>query len=123
MLAQNLLLFGAAAQISTIGVPDSPGVPWLRITVALFLCIGIAIGTILLLRHFSGRRLQEMLGTQLGGIKRKGEIEIIETRRASVYGQICLFQYRGTAYLVAVTAGAATLIDKVPIEVETGDVA
>lgn len=123
MFTQNLLLFWAAAQTNTIGVHDSPGVPWLRIAVALFFCIGIAIGSILLLRRFSDRRLQQVLGTKLGGIKRISEIEIIETRRASAHGQICLFHYRGMAYLVAVTAGASTLIDKVPIAVDVEDIA
>lgn len=122
MLFPKLLIIWVVAGTRPIGVPISPGVPWLRIAAALFVCIGVAIGIILLLRQFSGGRLQEVLGAQLGGIRRKSEIEIIETKRASVSGQICLFHYRGTAYLVAITAGSATLIDKVRIGAEDENV-
>lgn len=116
MLSLNPLLFGVATRTTTIGVPDQPGIPWLRIAVALIVCIGIAVGMILLLRRFSGARLQEVLSGQIGAMRGKSEIEIIETRRASVHGQICLFHYQDMAYLVAVTAGGASLIDKVPVE-------
>lgn len=110
---------GAAVRSGPIGIPDAPGIPWLRIFLALILCIAVSVAAILALRRYGEGGLPAILKSGLKGISTDAQLEIIETRRASVHGNICLFHYNGHAYVVAITAGGATMIDKLPLDTES----
>lgn len=114
----SLLAIGTESLNSAIGIADPPQIPWLRIGFALLFCLAIGIGAIFALRRYSPGGLPYVLKSRIGRFSHKANIEIIETRRASVHGHICLFHYRGNAYLVAITPASATLMDKMPIEAE-----
>lgn len=114
----NPLVLAAAGQAGRIGVADAPGIPWLRIFVALLVCIGIAIAAVFLLRQIVRRGKLGMINSKFGRIANGTDIEILESRRASIHGHICLIHCRGHAYLIAMTAGGASLIDKMPIEAD-----
>lgn len=112
-------LAAAATQGSGhIGIADAPGIPWLRIMFALLFCIALAVGAIFAVRTYQSRGFSTGLLTRLRQVSGAPEIEIVETRRASMQGHICLFHCRGSAYLVAITAGGTTLIDKMPVPPE-----
>lgn len=108
----SLPLLLANAQI---GVDDPPGLPWLRIIVALVFCLSVAVGAILAIKAYHSRGFSIPSISKLTGGAQKKEIEIIETRRASDQGQLCLFHYAGSAYLIVITSGGATLLDKLPV--------
>lgn len=108
-------ILAPVAARAPIGIPDSPGIPWLRIILVLLLCLAVSVGAIFAIRRFNGRDASPLLLSKLKGISGSAEIDIVETRRASVHGHVCLFHCRGNAYLVAMTAGGTTLIDKMPL--------
>lgn len=109
------IISGVTTAGTSIGIPDAPGIPWLRILLVLLLCLAIGIGAIFAIKRYSSRDVPPRLWSKLQGISGSAEIEVIETRRASVHGHVCLFHCRGSAYLIGITAGGATLIDKIPI--------
>jgi flagellar biogenesis protein FliO len=48
-------------------------------------------------------------------------IEIVETARISTQASLCLARFDGAEYLVAVTPGGATLLEKRPVAVDPAD--
>jgi hypothetical protein len=85
-----------------------------RIFGAWLLCIGIAVALILLLRRIrSGRiptRAASFLPRALNPSTR--QIAIVETRRINPSADLCIFDYAGERYLVAVGPGGTTLLDR-----------
>ena len=115
-LAAGLSVLAATAR-HPVGIADAPAIPWLRIVLALLFCLILSAAAILMLRRF-GVGGGGSAPPFLAGLKRisgSAEIEIIETRRASAHGQVCLFHCRGNAYLISITSGGTTLIDKMPV--------
>lgn len=88
----------------------APAIPWLRIALAFFFCIALASAAILAMRKFRG--------ADCGGIGlalRKPSpraIEIVEARRVSQHGDVCLMRCHGRDYLFIVTPHQAMLLDK-----------
>lgn len=84
---------------------------------ALLFCIAVAWVAILILRYHQGRSrlhsLTNCLPPRLGAIPKR-RIEIIETRRVSQHGDVCLFQCTGETYLIAIGPGQMLLLDKRP---------
>lgn len=111
---------GATAATVPIGMPDPPGIPWVRIILALFFCLAVSVGAILVLRRFHNRGSAQHLFAGIKGMTSSNEIEVVETRRASIHAHICLIHYRDHAYVIATTAQGATLIDKCPREPDAG---
>lgn len=104
-----LSLLGAAG----LGTATSPGIPWLRITLSLAFCIGIAFAAILLLRH---HRRAGLSRTVVGRFAKRNErlrreIDVVETRRLSPHADICLMECRGTSYLLLVGPTGSSVID------------
>lgn len=99
----------ASAQI---GISDPPALPWLRIIFALILCLAVAVSAILFIRNAKGRRMPVALFARSLRAGSEKQIEIVETRRASEQGQLCLFHYCDDAYLVLITQNGGTLLDK-----------
>ena len=118
-----LLLRGATA-------PDdgalAGGVSLWRVFGAWTLCIAIAVLLILALRRArAGRvnaRIASFLPRGLGAAPRA--IALVETRRANLSVDLCLFDYNGERYLVAIGPGGSTLLDRTPAPMsEAGDIA
>jgi hypothetical protein len=78
------------------------------------LCIGIAVALILLLRRIRAGRIPTgaaaFLPRALNPSTR--QIAIVETRRISLSADLCIFDYAGERYLVAVGPGGTTLLDR-----------
>lgn len=120
MLAVPFVIFttnklGGGAAVATIGLPDPPGIPWLRILFALVFCLAVSLLAILALRHFKQGKSAGQLFAGLQGIGPASAIDIVETRRASPHAHISLIHYRGHAYLVAISPANVTLLDKVKL--------
>lgn len=67
---------------------------------------------ILFIRNAKGRRMPVALFARSLRAGSEKQIEIVETRRASEQGQLCLFHYCDDAYLVLITQNGGTLLDK-----------
>ena len=108
----------ASAQI---GISDPPALPWLRVILALILCLAVAVSAILFIRNAKGQSSPLAIFTRSFRAGPEKQIEIIETRRASEQGQLCLFHYCDDAYLVLITQDGGTLLDKraLPFEAAT----
>lgn len=99
------------------------GISLWRVLGAWLLCIGIAVALILTLRRVrAGRRVPgigSILPRTLGTPR---AIDIVETRRVNMSVDLCLFDYEGERYLVAIGPGGSTLLDRTPRPVsEAGD--
>ncbi|OCC22928.1 hypothetical protein MB02_14270 [Croceicoccus estronivorus] len=99
-----------AAAASGLGTAGEPAIPWLRIGLSLAFCVALAAGAILALRRHQGR----LDFSRLSHAPRR-RIEVIETRRISPHGDVCLMHCEGHAYLIAVGQGHALVLDKQPV--------
>lgn len=108
------LLLPLPAMAARLGTASPPGIPWLRIALAFLLCIALAFGAIMLLRHHQGRLRWDALARRFSALPTapRRQIDVIETRRVSQHGDVCLIHCRGRAYLLAIGQGHATLLDQ-----------
>lgn len=107
----NLLLKAATApDEGTLGA----GLSLWRIFGAWLLCIGIAIALILVLRRIRSGRIPRSAASFLPRALNPGtrKIAIVETRRINLSADLCIFDYAGERYLVAVGPGGTMLLDK-----------
>lgn len=113
MLRVLLLLpfFGFAASHSpvlaqtTLATGSAPDIPWLRLIFSFLLCIGIAIGAVLLLRRYQRRGGVGLLKRLrlAGELPVADQIRIVEARRVSPSGRLCLIEFDGRQFLLSVT--------------------
>lgn len=109
-----LMLKGATA-------PDDgslgAGISLWRVFGAWLLCIGIAVLLILALRRVRAGRMNAGIGSLLPRGLGAGAraIDIVETRRVNMAVDLCIFDYDGERYLIAVGAGGSTLLDRSPL--------
>lgn len=108
-LAQNTLATGAA-----------PEIPWLRLILSFALCIGLAAAAIFLLKHYQARRAGVASG--FGGLQfAKGasrfqpELQVVEARRMVGNSHVCLVQFDGRQFLLAVSDGGTSIVHERPI--------
>jgi hypothetical protein len=107
----NLLLKAATApNEGTLGA----GLSLWRIFGAWLLCIGIAVALILMLRRVRSARIPRGAGAFLPRALTPAarQISIVETRRINLSADLCIFDYAGERYLVAVGPGGTMLLDK-----------
>ena len=93
----------AAARLGGGGVDIPVG----RILISLIACLMIAALAILFLRQKGGKDLRLTLGRLA---PRRGEIDVVEVRRLSLHGDVCLFRHDGREYLVLVQAGDSRVL-------------
>ena len=94
----------AAAHLGGGGVDLPVG----RIVLSLLACLAIAVLAVLFLRQRGGR---VDLRTAFGRLTpRRGLIDVLEVRRASLHGDLCLVRHDGREYLLLLQAGAATVL-------------
>lgn len=98
---------------ATIATGTGPEIPWFRLLSALAFCLLLAWGAIALMRyrqgHGAARPLEGLLGRVRGTVPRR--IRIVETRRASQHGDLCLVECDGQLFFLAFTANGATVLD------------
>lgn len=83
-------------------------IPVARILLSLIACLIVAVLAILFLRQRGGKiDLRGSLGRLAAG---RGAIDVVEVRRVSLNGDICLIRHDGTEYLILVQAGASTIL-------------
>ena len=93
-------------------------IPVARIFASLVACLLIAVFAILFLRQRGGKSdLRASLGRLAA---RHGEIEIVEVRRVSLNGDICLVRHDGCEYLILVQVGTSTLLRERPVPARDG---
>jgi hypothetical protein len=120
----GMIVAGVAAQpavAAQLGTASAPQVPWARIVLALLFCLALAAAAILVLQHHRGWLRFAPFGTRLPRMAHmpRRRIEVIETRRISPHGDVCLLHCQGQSYLVALGPGQALLLDRQPLT-ETG---
>ena len=120
VLVLAALLEPLPAMAAQLGTASSPGIPWLRIALAFLLCIALAVGAILLLRRHQGRLRGDGLSRHFAAAAHipRRQIAVIETRRVSQHGDVCLIHCHGHAYLLAVGQGHATVLNCRPLPPE-----
>lgn len=92
-----------------LGQGEAPAIPWARIGLALAFCIALAAGTILMMRRYHGySRIRHSFPLRQGD---RRAIEIVETRRVSQHGDVCLLRCRGQDYLFVVTPHHTLVLD------------
>jgi len=108
MLPCGLLATPAeAAQLATGSAPD---IPWLRLLIALAVSTTVAAAAIFALRRKPGSAgpLVKFFQNLRSAPPRR--IFILETRRASQHGDLCLVEVEDAVYLLALTTSGATLL-------------
>jgi len=110
---------GPALAAPALATGSAPDIPWLRLGIAILLGLLLAGAAAWLLRRHAARGgrkrsishiLSHLSPGAKGALHRR--IRIVETRRASQHGDLCLVEADGRTYLLALTAGGATLIDR-----------
>jgi hypothetical protein len=104
-----ILLTAAGNATTAAGHLGGGGVdiPVGRILISLIACLMIAALAILFLRQKGGKDLRLTLGRLS---PRRGAIEVVETRRLSLHGDICLVRHDGREYLLLVQAGDSRIL-------------
>lgn len=104
-----ILLAAADNAASVAGHLGGGGVdiPVGRILISLVACLMIAALAILLLRQKGGKDFRLTLGRLSA---RRGAIDVIEARRLSLHGDVCLVRHDGREYLLLVQAGDSRVL-------------
>lgn len=101
----------ASAFAAPIATGSAPGVPWLRLIVSLLVCLVVAFGAVLALKRYQRRGFATRLKVL---IQRSASVErpisLIETRRASLHGDLCLVECEGERWLLAFTPSGVTIL-------------
>jgi hypothetical protein len=109
-----LTLLAEPALAAPLATGTGPSIPWGRLFVVLAFCLVLAWGAIVFVRHYQNRSvanpLEGLFGRAKSGLTRR--IQIIETRRASQHGDLCLVECDGETYLLAITAQGATVLNR-----------
>ena len=103
-------LVASPLHAQTLGQGGDTDIPWLRLSAALLLCLGLAVGGAFALhRRLGGRPLGPMnlpgsdflkkLGSSAG--ERRARLTDIETRRLSTQVTVSVFKCDGRDFLVA----------------------
>ena len=115
-----ILLAAANGMTAAAGHLGGGGVeiPVVRIVVSLIACLVIAVLAILFLRQ----RGDTPLRANFAGLSaRRGAIDVVEVRRLSLHGDICLVRHDGREYLLLVQAGDSRVLRECDLAVgETG---
>jgi hypothetical protein len=99
---------GAAQAAGRLGGGQPLEVSLGRIVAALVICVVVAVLAVLLLRQRSGRIDLRGLFSRLE--LRTRVVEVVETRRLSLHGDICVVRHAGREYLLIVMAGSARVL-------------
>lgn len=100
------------AQGAHLGGGTAPDIPVARILAALLVCLIVAALAIFMIRQRGGRPISI---PTLGRIRlAERSIEVVETRRLGVHGDVCLIRHARTEYLVILMAGHVHVLAQQP---------
>ena len=86
-----------------------------RIVLAFLICIAVAVLAILLIRQRAGKGDLQALFSRVE--LRQRAIQVVETRRVSQHGDICLVRHAGREYLLVVLAGHTHVLNERDIDI------
>ena len=109
-----LALVPLPAMAAGLGTASTPSVPWVRIVLAFLFCIALAVAAIAVLRHQQGRLRFTFAARAFPAMAQapRRRIEVIETRRISQHGDVCLLHCDEYSYLIAMGQAHAVLLDR-----------
>ena len=114
-----LLIWHGPATAAFLATGSTPAVPWLRLVLSLLFCVAMAWAAIALLRRYQRHGSVVRLGDLLGksALPAPARLKILETRRASQHGDLCLAELDGEVYFLALTSSGVTVLNRaVPVE-------
>lgn len=101
----------ASALAAPIATGSAPGVPWLRLIMSLLACLAIAFGAIVALKRHQRQGIANSLAAFVQrSASTQRAISLIETRRASAHGDLCLVECEGERWLLAFTPSGVTVL-------------
>lgn len=111
MIPQIASLAAAAAPLAT---GSGPEIPWSRIILAFFFCIGLAVAAITFIRARGGgndmRSLLKGLGAKMTG--EPDELTLVSRLRIGPGHQVCVIRCKHREYLLHIGPQSALLIDE-----------
>ena len=114
VLAAALLLgLAGPAAARGLGGGEALNVSLGRTVAALTICIVVAVFAVLLLRQRSGRLDLRALFNRIE--LRQRAVQVVETRRLSPHGDVCLLRHDGREYLVVLVAGDCRVLREIDI--------
>lgn len=119
------VLAAAPATAQTLGQGQDASIPWLRLTLALAVCLALAVGAVLIQRRRLGQPMPS-LQSLLRGVAPAGSAEprvtAVETRRLAGNVTVSVFKCDGRDYLVAAsTQGQLVMVSLDPAPGEGPD--
>jgi hypothetical protein len=110
VIAAPVVLLASAGPVlaQTLGQGTDTDIPWVRLTAALILCVGLAVGAAFALnRRLNGgpalpggwRRILEQMGRPVSGPS-SARLTDIETRRLSPQVTVSVFKCDGRSFMV-----------------------
>lgn len=108
--AAGLLLAPTLANAQQLGGGGDVGISWIRVILALAICLAVAAFAIWFLRQRShpGGMIERLRSRLVA----KGRIRTIESRRISPHADLCLVHCDGVEYLLICTAGNVELLER-----------
>lgn len=100
-----LIAATAAAHAPRLGGGAAVEIPWLRMTVALLLCSGVALMAVLWLRRGGWRGV----GPARGGIA------VVESRRLNQYAELSLVRVQGREYAILSSAQQQRILSSIAV--------
>jgi hypothetical protein len=110
LLLPPLLLCAVPAAAQRLGGGAPLNISLIRVVMALLLCLMIAGAVVLLLKRNGGRIDTAALRRLLVRLPAERRIDIVETRRISQHGDVCLLRCDGREYLVLSAEGQMTVL-------------
>ena len=105
------MLFMIAQLVTSSATMLEPQIPWARIILAFFFCIGVAVAAIAFLRWRGGENPLPIL-LKREAAKEKHAFEIIERTRVGPGAQLCMLACKERRYLIYIGPHGAVLLDR-----------
>ena len=105
------MMFTIAQLVTSAATMPEPQIPWARIILAFFFCIGVAVAAIAFLRWRSGEVPLSALLRRVETDKERA-FEIVERTRVGPGAQLCMLACRERRYLIYIGPNDAVLLDR-----------
>jgi len=113
-----LALLPSPALAAPLATGGAPAIPWLRLAFSLAFCVALAWGMAAVLRRRKSGADASPGARSLRWFQpwapasRSRRIRILETRRASQHGDLCLVELDGKSYFLALTPSGPLVLDR-----------
>jgi flagellar biogenesis protein FliO len=109
LMAATSIALPTAAGAQQIGGGGAPDVSLFRVFLALLVCVIVAVLVVLFVKQRMGGRLPRFLGRIAPS---QGRIRLIEGRRISPQGELCICEVDGEEFVLLLSPGGALLLDR-----------